>query len=130
MDPLLVLVSPRLQHLFFCVNLLYLFHLLHFTYLENENFNLQTKFSLHITSSISKITKLYNHGITHTSPNPPTLKAYPTPGVSGSFNFFFLLKWRKSMNLNIPGANFPFCCAFLSTRAKTVWVGCCNPPPP
>ena len=25
------------------------------------------------------------------------------------------------MNLEIPGAIFPLCCAFLNTRAKTVW---------
>ena len=31
------------------------------------------------------------------------------------------------MNLEIPGAIFPLCCALLSTIAKTVG-GCCNPP--
>ena len=33
------------------------------------------------------------------------------------------------MYLKIPRANFSFCCAFLSTRAKTVWGVVATPPP-
>ena len=88
-----------------------------------ENDNLLMKFWLHITSNISKkqTNKLKNHGIAPTPLNLPTLKAYPTPRVGDGFILLLLLKWRERMSLKIPGAIFPLCCAFLSTRVKTVW---------
>ena len=60
--------------------------------LENGHSNMQTKFGVHITSNIFKIIQSKNHGIAPTPPPPhlPTLKAYPTPGVGGRFDFFAL----------------------------------------
>ena len=68
-----------------------------------------------------------NYGIAPTPPDLPTLKAYPTPGVGGRFEFFSL-KWRERMNLKVPGAILPLGCAILSTRAITVRGGWYNPP--
>ena len=53
--------------------------------LENDSYNLQIKFWLHISSNISKSTKLENHGIATLPHDLPTLKAYPSPGVGGRF---------------------------------------------
>ena len=58
--------------------------------IENGHSNLQTKFEVHITSNIFKIIQFKNHVIAPTPPHLPTLKAYPTPGVSGRFDFFSL----------------------------------------
>ena len=69
-----------------------------------------------------------NHGIAPTPPDLPTLKAYPTPGVSGRFEIFSL-KWRERMNLKVPGAISPLGFAILSTRAITVRGGLVQPPP-
>ena len=69
-----------------------------------------------------------NHGIAPTPPDLPTLKAYPTPGVGGRFEFFSL-KWRERMNLKVPGAILPLGCAILSTRAITVRGVGTTPPP-
>ena len=60
------------------------------------------------------------------TPDLPTLKAHPTTGGGGRFEFC-LLKWRERMNLKVSGAILPLGCAFLSTRVKTVLGGCCNP---
>ena len=68
-----------------------------------------------------------NHGIAPTPPDLPTLKAYPTPGVSGRFEIFSL-KWRERMNLKVPGAILPLGFAILSTRAITARGGWYNPP--
>ena len=65
--------------------------------LENDNSNLKTKFWLHFTSNIFKITKFKNHGIAPILPIPldiPNLKAYPIPGLGGRFKKFSL-KWRE-----------------------------------
>ena len=49
--------------------------------LENDNSNLQAKFGLHITSNISKVTKLQNHGIASTeSPTAQLWKLTLPPG--------------------------------------------------
>ena len=81
--------------------------------------NLQTKFGVHITSNIFTIIQFKNHGIAPPPPHLPTLTAYPTPAVGGRFGIFSL-KWRKRMNLKVPGAILPLGCAILSTRTKTV----------
>ena len=73
--------------------------------LENGYSNMQTKFGVHITSNIFKIIQFKNHGIAPT-PDLPTLKPYPTPGVGGRFTFFSL-KWRERMNLKVPWAILP-----------------------
>ena len=86
--------------------------------LENGHSYLQTKFGVHITSNIFKTIQFKIAG-SHEPPPLPTLKAYPTPGVGGRFEFFSL-KWRKRMNLKVPGAILPLGCTILSTRAKTV----------
>ena len=56
--------------------------------LENGGSNSQTKFGVHITSNILKITTFENHWITPTLPDLPTSKAYPAPGGGGRLNFF------------------------------------------
>ena len=56
--------------------------------LENGHSNLQTKFGVHITSNIFKIIQFKNHAIAP-APHLPTLKACPTSGVGGRFDFFF-----------------------------------------
>ena len=88
--------------------------------LENGHSNLQKNLWVHITSNIFKIIQFQNHGISPTPPpDLPTLKAYPTPGVGGSFGIVSL-KWRERINLKVPGAILPLGYAILSTRAKTV----------
>ena len=62
--------------------------------LENGDYNLHTKFGVHITSNIFKIIQFKNRGIAPT-PHLPTLKAYPILGVGGRFDFFFrLTEWK------------------------------------
>ena len=64
-------------------------------------------------------------------PRPPNFESLPYPGVGGGFDFFFFVaKMKKNDGLKDIGSNFPLCCAFLSTRAKTFCGGgvCCNPP--
>ena len=56
--------------------------------IENGYSNLQTKFGVPIISKIFKIIQFKNHGIAQ-PPDLPTLKAHPTPGVGGRFDFFF-----------------------------------------
>ena len=85
--------------------------------LENGHSNLQTNLRVHITSNIFKISNSKITGSHQPPPHLPTLKAYPTPGVGGRFEIFSL-KWRERMNLKVPGAILPLCCAILSTRAK------------
>ena len=58
--------------------------------LENDYYNLQTKFGVHITSNIFKIIQFKNQGIAPTPRDLPTLKAYPTPIVGGRFGIFLL----------------------------------------
>ena len=87
--------------------------------LENGHSNLQINLWVHITLNIFKISNSKNTGSHQPPPDLPTLKAYPTPGVGGRFGICSL-KWRERMNLKVPGAMFPFGCAILSTRAKTV----------
>ena len=57
--------------------------------LQNGHSYLQTNLLVHITSNIFKIS---NSKITGSHQPPPpdlqTLKAYPTPGVGGRFEFF------------------------------------------
>ena len=58
--------------------------------LENDVSNLHTKFGVHITSNIFKITEFNFRGVTPTPPYLPTLKAYPTPMEGGRFEIFLL----------------------------------------
>ena len=64
--------------------------------LENGDSNLQTKFGVHNTSNIFKIIEFKNHGINQ-PPDLPTLKAYPTPGVSGRFEIFPKMKGKDEL---------------------------------
>ena len=57
--------------------------------LENEDSNLQTKFGVHITSNFQNNKILKSQDNTNPS-DLPTLKAYPTPGGGGRFEFFTL----------------------------------------
>ena len=64
----------------------------------------------------------------HQPPDLPTLKAYPTSGVGGRFDFFFA-KMKRKDKVKDTQSNFLICYAFLSTRAKTVWGrGLLQPP--
>ena len=75
--------------------------------LENGDSNLQTKFGVrvHITSNIFKIIQFKSQGIAPTPPDLPTLKAYPTPGVGGRFDFFSL-KMKGKDELEGTRSNF------------------------
>ena len=85
--------------------------------LENGHSNLQTNLWVHITSNIFKNIQFKTHGIAPTAPDLPTLKAYPTPGVSRRFGFFSL-KWRERMNLKVPGAILPLAARFWAPGRK------------
>ena len=63
-----------------------------FNILENDDSNLQTKFSVHITSNIFKIIKFLNHGITPIPPpsRPPNFEGLSYPRGGGKFDFFSL----------------------------------------
>ena len=59
---------------------------------------------------------------------PPNFESLPYPRSRWSVRIVFT-KLKRKDELKIPGEIFPICCAFLSTRSKTVG-GWCNPPPP
>ena len=84
--------------------------------LENDYSDLQIKFGVHITSNIFKIIQFQNHGIVPT-PHLPTLKAYPTPGEGGMFNFFFA-KMRGNDELKDTWSSLSLGYALLSTGGK------------
>ena len=60
-------------------------------------------------------------------PDLPTLKAYPTPGVSGRFEFFSL-KWRERMNLKDTRSYFSPLLRIFEHQGENCLGGCYNRP--
>ena len=90
--------------------------------LENGHSNLQTKFGVHITSNIFKKSNLKITG----SRDLPTLKAYPTRGVGGRFDFLSA-KMKGKDEVEGTRSNFtPWLCDF-EHQGENCLGGCCNP---
>ena len=51
--------------------------------LENDDYNVQTKFGVHITPNIFKLTKFLKSRDYTNPPDLPILKLYPTPREGG-----------------------------------------------